>query len=143
MATLVGAGAARDDVSTDRLVHHELCFGCGRTNLFGLLMEVDQVGEGQLRGRGFIKQDHQGPVPGAAHPGIVAAALTEVMAFAAGDEFEAAEVELQLYKPVSVGSFLTVEANAGGRTPSRVEVSAIALLDDRPVASAHGAYRLR
>jgi hypothetical protein len=34
------------------LVHHDLCFGCGQTNLFGLLLEVepvDQVGQEPAR----------------------------------------------------------------------------------------------
>ena len=42
------------------LVHHELCFGCGRTNLCGLLLEVQEKASGSVAGRGFIKQDHQG-----------------------------------------------------------------------------------
>ena len=42
------------------LVHHELCFGCGRVNLFGLLLEVDEVAPGAVAGRCFVKQDHQG-----------------------------------------------------------------------------------
>ena len=25
------------------LVHHDLCFGCGQTNLFGMLLEVERV----------------------------------------------------------------------------------------------------
>ncbi len=51
-------------MSPERLVHHELCFGCGRTNLFGVLMEVTATGEGGVRGRAFVKQDHQGPERG-------------------------------------------------------------------------------
>ena len=57
------------------LVHHELCFGCGRTNLFGLLLELERSERDAVTGRCFIKQDHQGPVPGRAHPGIVGCAL--------------------------------------------------------------------
>lgn len=44
------------------LVHHDLCFGCGQTNLFGLLLEVERVDERRVTGRCFIKQDHQGPI---------------------------------------------------------------------------------
>jgi hypothetical protein len=31
------------------LAHHELCFGCGSANLFGLQMELEAEGDG---GRG-------------------------------------------------------------------------------------------
>ena len=57
------------------LVHHEFCFGCGRVNLFGLLLEVEETGPGAVAGRCFIKQDHQGPDRGNAHEGVVAAAV--------------------------------------------------------------------
>ena len=46
------------------LVHHDLCFGCGQTNLFGLLLEVERVDERRVAGRCFIKQDHQGAIAG-------------------------------------------------------------------------------
>ena len=64
------------------LVHHDLCFGCGQTNLFGLLLEVERVGPDRVAGRCFIKQDHQGPDRTAANPGVIAAALCEAMALA-------------------------------------------------------------
>jgi len=130
-------------VSRSRLVHHELCFGCGRTNLFGLLMDVEQTGEGRVRGRGFIKQDHQGPVRGSAHPGILAAALSEAMAFAAGSETNAAAIELQLQAPVPVGTFLEVEAEALSASGGELEAIATAWVDDRQVASARGRFRRR
>ena len=78
------------------LAHHELCFGCGRTNLFGLLLEVEPASEGQVAGRCFIKQDHQGPQRGAAHEGVIAAALSDAMALACGPSARAVAVELQL-----------------------------------------------
>ena len=120
----------------ERLVHHELCFGCGRTNLFGLLMELEQTAEGRVRGRGFIKQDHQGPVRGAAHPGIVAAALLEAMAFAADGDWEAIAVELSVPAPAPVGAFLDVEAQAtaGG-------VEARAWCEGKEVAGARAGHR--
>jgi len=40
------------------LLRHELCFGCGPTNRFGLLLEVEEVAPGAVAGRCFIKQDH-------------------------------------------------------------------------------------
>ena len=43
------------------LVHHELCFGCGRANPFGLMFEIEVTAAGSVEaGRCFIKQDHQG-----------------------------------------------------------------------------------
>jgi acyl-coenzyme A thioesterase PaaI-like protein len=57
-----------------RIVHHELCFGCGQANLFGLQLELEPATGGGVEGRFFVKQDHQGP-PGYAHGGVLAAAL--------------------------------------------------------------------
>jgi hypothetical protein len=126
-------------VTSQRLVHHELCFGCGRTNLFGLLMEIEQTGEGAVRGRGFVKQDHQGPARGSAHPGIVAAALSEAIAFAAGDEINA--LEIQLHAPVPVGTFIEVEAHVEPAPGGERTAIATAWVDQREVASACAAYR--
>ena len=128
-------------MSPERLVHHELCFGCGRTNLFGLLMEVQRTDDGMVRGRGFIKQDHQGAVPGTAHPGVVAAALSEGMAFAAGDGMQLAALEVTLGAPAPVGAFLDVEASVRSGADGTVEATATAWSDGGPVARARGAYR--
>ena len=111
------------------LIHHELCFGCGRANLFGLLAELKPAGDGRVGGRCFIKQDHQGPVPGLAHPGIVAAALVEAIALAGGQDMRG--VEIRFEAPAPVGAFLELEA-------SSAEASARA--DGRPVASARASY---
>ena len=35
------------------LVHHDLCFGCGQTNLFGLLLEIERVDADRVAGRCF------------------------------------------------------------------------------------------
>ncbi len=129
-------------MSPARLVHHELCFGCGRTNLFGLLMELEQTGQGEVRGRGFVKQDHQGPVRGTAHPGILAAALSEAMAFAAGSE-TAVTIELQLREAVAVGTFLEVAARVVGQTDGLVATTSQASVGAQEVASAQATYRRR
>jgi acyl-coenzyme A thioesterase PaaI-like protein len=128
-------------VTLPRLVHHELCFGCGRTNLFGLMMDVEAVGEHRVRGRGFIKQDHQGAVPGTAHDGIVAAALSEAMAFAVGVDGRAVEIDIRLHGPVPVGTFIELEARVRSAADGHVEVSGSAAADGRQVASAQGVYR--
>jgi acyl-coenzyme A thioesterase PaaI-like protein len=79
--------------------HHDLCFGCGQANLFGLQMEG---------GRFFVKQDHQGP-DGSAHPGILSTALIEAMLLAGGD---VTAVRVELKAPVAVGEFVEIEATA-------------------------------
>jgi len=58
------------------LAHHELCFGCGNANLFGLQMELEPANgqPGAVTGRFFVKQDHQGRA-GHAHAGVVSSAL--------------------------------------------------------------------
>ena len=62
-----------------RVFHHDLCFGCGQANLFGLQLELEPGAAGGVEGRFFVKQDHQGP-PGFAHGGVLTAALDEAMA---------------------------------------------------------------
>jgi acyl-coenzyme A thioesterase PaaI-like protein len=121
-------------VTPEPLVHHELCFGCGRTNLFGLLMEVERTPEGRIRGRGFVKQDHQGPVPGSAHPGVIATALMEVITFAVATDAD--KFEIELHAPVPVGAFIEVEAEVADRG-----VRATAWVDQQEVASARSANR--
>jgi len=93
-----------------RLVHHELCFGCGRANLFGLLTEAQAGTQGAVSGRCFIKQDHQGPAPGKTHPGILAAALIETMALASGVGKYPESVQIEFAGQPAVGGFLDLEA---------------------------------
>jgi acyl-coenzyme A thioesterase PaaI-like protein len=85
------------------LKHHDLCFGCGQANLFGLQMEA---------GRFFVKQDHQGP-DGAAHPGILATALAEAMLLAGQD---VTGMRIELRAPAPVGEFVEIEATPAGAT---------------------------
>ena len=94
------------------ITHHELCFGCGLANLFGLQMEVEPDGERRVAGRFFLKQDHQGP-PGYAHGGVLATALDEAMALLVFDaELPALtrRLEVDLLGPAPIGSFATVRA---------------------------------
>ena len=109
------------------LVHHELCFGCGRANLFGLLAEIERRDDGSVAGRCFLKQDHQGPQPGIAHPGVIAAALVEAISLAAGQDATVRAVELRFESTAAVGEFLALEATSE---------AAVASSDGRPVASA-------
>jgi acyl-coenzyme A thioesterase PaaI-like protein len=113
------------------LVHHELCFGCGRANLFGLLAELEPAGEGRVRGRCFVKQDHQGAPPGTAHAGILAAALAEAISLAAGSERQLHGLELSFDAPVQVGTFVELDASADAAT---------ATAEGRPVASARAVW---
>jgi acyl-coenzyme A thioesterase PaaI-like protein len=94
------------------LVHHELCFGCGQANLFGLQLELTRV-DGEVSGRFFVKQDHQGP-DGAAHPGVLAAALWEALS-AHGPP---SGFTVSLMAPAPVGSFVVVRASGTEATAS-------------------------
>jgi acyl-coenzyme A thioesterase PaaI-like protein len=89
------------------LGHHELCFGCGFANLFGLQLELSQVGD-RVAGRFFAKQDHQGP-DGSVHKGILVTALEEAMAVAGG---EPQRLEVEFLAPVAIGTFVEVSASA-------------------------------
>ena len=111
------------------LRHHELCFGCGRTNLFGLLAELEPAGEGRVTGRCFLKQDHQGPQPGRAHPGLIAAALLEALLLAGGEKLGAVQLEFAGTAPV--GAFLELEASG---------LTATATAEGQIVARARASY---
>ena len=107
------------------IVHHELCFGCGQANLFGLQLEVDADGERRVAGRFFVKQDHQGP-PGYAHGGVIATALDEAMALLVHDRQLPAltrRLELDLLGPVAVGSFASVSAWIDSDEGRRLELA--------------------
>jgi acyl-coenzyme A thioesterase PaaI-like protein len=96
------------------LAHHELCFGCGNANLFGLQMELEPADgqPGAVTGRFFLKQDHQG-IEGRAHPGVVASALEEAMAMALhsrGVHARARRLELELLEDPPLGVFIRVDA---------------------------------
>jgi acyl-coenzyme A thioesterase PaaI-like protein len=88
--------------------HTELCFGCGHANLFGLQLELVRSG-GEVEGRFFVKQDHQGE-PGQAHAGVLTAALEEALAVAAGER--PARLEIELLAPAAVGTFVQVRGSA-------------------------------
>lgn len=127
-------------MSRERLVHHELCFGCGRTNLFGLIMEIEPVSAGRVRGRAFVKQDHQGPERGTAHEGILLAALSDAMSLACGSDARPRQVELAVQGPVAVGSFIDVEAEAHVAEEGGFKASASGSVEGTPVATARGIY---
>jgi acyl-coenzyme A thioesterase PaaI-like protein len=128
-------------VSQERLVHHELCFGCGRINLFGLLMDARPAGEGRVLARGFVKQDHQGAERGACHEGVILAALSDAMALACGPDVRPARLELELQDRVPVGSFLDVEAQSTTGAGDALEATARATVDAREVAVARAVFR--
>ena len=125
------------------LVHHDLCFGCGQTNLFGLLLEVERVDQDRVSGRCFVKQDHQGPDRRFAHQGIVAAALCEAMALACGPRARAVALNLELTADdAPVGTFVDVQATVGRRDDHAIYATAAATSEGRPVAAASGRFAL-
>jgi acyl-coenzyme A thioesterase PaaI-like protein len=123
------------------LVHHEQCFGCGRTNLFGLLLEVDEAGPNEVSGRCFIKQDHQGADRGDAHAGLVGTALAEAMELACGLEARVVSFEIWFSGPAPVGTFLEVQADVERRDGPMAYAAATATADQRLVARARGSFR--
>ena len=88
--------------------HHELCFGCGLANVFGLHLELERDAAGAVAGRMFVKQDLQGP-DGRSHPGVLAAALMEAMSLAGAGDL--GDVELSLHGTAPVGGWVRVEAD--------------------------------
>jgi acyl-coenzyme A thioesterase PaaI-like protein len=120
-----------------RLTHHELCFGCGQANLFGLQMEVEPAGEQAVKGRFFVKQDHQGP-PGYAHGGIMATALDEAMSLLAhhvGTYPLTASLSVDLRAPAAVGTFVEVTAEVVASEGRRLSLSATASSEGAVVAT--------
>jgi acyl-coenzyme A thioesterase PaaI-like protein len=108
------------------ITHHELCFGCGLANLFGLQMEVEPDGDRRVAGRFFVKQDHQGP-PGYGHGGVLATALDEAMALLVHGERTRAltrRLEVDLLGPAPVGAFATVRAWVEREEGRRLELQA-------------------
>jgi hypothetical protein len=121
----------------DALIHHELCFGCGQANLFGLQLELERAAGGEVEGRFFVKQDHQGE-PGFAHAGVLATALEEALAFTAGRRPVGLELELLAAAPV--GAFVHVSAHddAAEARGERGELLATARAAGGPAASSAG-----
>jgi len=122
------------------LVHHELCFGCGRANLFGLMAELARTAPGEVAGRCFIKQDHQGADRGTAHDGVLAAALCEAMALAAGPDARLTGVEVSFEGPAPVGVFLELGVRLDD---AGLRATATASAEGNPVASATGTLTRR
>src|ERR671930_1173560 len=119
------------------LRHHDLCFGCGQANLFGLQLELERRAEGGVAGRFFVKQDHQGP-PGYAHGGVIAAALDEAMSLllhAEGTYALTGRLEVDLEAPAPVGSFVQLVADVESAEGRTVTVSATASGDEGRLAT--------
>jgi acyl-coenzyme A thioesterase PaaI-like protein len=131
-------------LSADRRIrHHELCFGCGEANLFGLQLELEPAAGSGVEGRFFVKQDHQGP-PGYAHGGVLAAALDEAMALLLHGEGTFAltgRLEIDLLAPAPVGTFVNVSARLEGTEERRLQLAAEATgADGERLAAARGTF---
>jgi acyl-coenzyme A thioesterase PaaI-like protein len=129
--------------ASDAIRHHDLCFGCGQANLFGLQLELEPTVHGGVEGRFFVKQDHQGP-PGFAHGGVMAAALDEAMAlllFERGKFAVTGRLEVDLMAPAPVGTFVQVSARLESEGERTLELSAEATGEDRGrLAAARGRF---
>jgi acyl-coenzyme A thioesterase PaaI-like protein len=116
----------------ERIVHHDLCFGCGPANLFGLQLELWARDDGAVEGRFFVKQDHQGP-PGYAHGGVLATALDEAMALLLHGEGTFAvtgRLEVDLRAPAPVGTFVHVESTLDESEGRRIRLTSLARAED-------------
>ena len=125
-----------------RIFHHDLCFGCGQANLFGLQLELEPRPGGGVEGRFFVKQDHQGP-PGFAHGGVIAAALDEAMALLLQGQGTAAltgRLEVDLLAPVPVGAFVTVRAELLESGERKLVLNAEAAVEGQTAARARGVF---
>jgi uncharacterized protein (TIGR00369 family) len=131
------------DRREERLTHHELCFGCGQANLFGLQLELTRRPEGGVEGRFFVKQDHQGP-PGYAHGGVIATALDEAMSLLVhqrGQLALTARLELDLLAPAPVGAYVLVKADVSEVEGRRIELEAVASDEDgKALGKARGTF---
>ena len=126
----------------ERLSHHDLCFGCGQANLFGLQLELERREDGGVAGRFFVKQDHQGP-PGFAHGGVIATALDEAMSLllhGSGTFAVTGRLEVELSAPAVVGTFVEVEADVVETEGREVVLAASATGEDGPIATARGTF---
>jgi acyl-coenzyme A thioesterase PaaI-like protein len=126
----------------ERIFHHDLCFGCGQANVFGLQLEAEPGADGGVEGRFFVKQDHQGP-PGFAHGGVIAAALDEAMALllhGQGTFALTARLELDLLAPAPVGAFVSVRAELVESQERKLVLHAEATVQEQPVARARGVF---
>jgi acyl-coenzyme A thioesterase PaaI-like protein len=103
--------------------------------VFGVMLDVEQTAPGLVSGRCFIKQDHQGAERGAAHEGVIAAALSEAMALACGLQARARSIEVEFDASAAVGAFLEVRAQAQGP-----RASATATAEGVLIARASGSY---
>jgi acyl-coenzyme A thioesterase PaaI-like protein len=125
-----------------RIFHHDLCFGCGQANLFGLQLELEPRPRGGVEGRFFVKQDHQGP-PGLAHGGVLAAALDEAMALLLNAERVFAvtgRIEVDFLAPAPVGAFVAVRAQMLETGARKVSLEADAAIEEQTVARARGVF---
>ena len=115
----------------DRLSHHELCFGCGQANVFGLQLELEPTSQEEASGRFFVKQDHQG-VPGCAHEGVIAAALGEAMSLLAQElqpGLHPTRLDLEVLGTARIGTFVTLKAWLEGRAEGALDMAAAAFGD--------------
>jgi acyl-coenzyme A thioesterase PaaI-like protein len=129
-------------VADDRVLHHELCFGCGQQNLFGLQLELERRPEGGVAGRFFVKQDHQGP-PGYAHGGVIATALDEAMSLVLHDQGTYAltgRLEVDLKAPAQVGWFVDLEAEVESVQERTLTLTAVASAEGTTLATARGTF---
>jgi len=111
--------------------------------MFGLLLEAQQAEDpASLTARCFIKQDHQGPDRGRAHPGVIAAALSEAISLLCGPDARVSTFEVTITGVAPVGTFLDLTAELDSRGTQDAHVVAAAMCDGSQVATASGTCSL-
>lgn len=122
--------------------HHELCFGCGNSNLFGLHIEADTSGEKGLAAEFVVRDEHTG-ASGYAHTGVLSGALYEVMALslpAEGVHGRAEHVEVDFHESVPRGSVIELTTTVGRSGEGRIRLHATACRNNAMIASGQGDF---
>jgi acyl-coenzyme A thioesterase PaaI-like protein len=125
--------------------HHDLCFGCGDANLFGLHLEAESSEGDGLAGRFHLRDEHVGR-SGFAHSGVISAVLFEAMALALhaeGTHAAAEHLEVDIESPVPVDSTVELRARVERRETDRLWLRATAVGPQGPCGEAQGKFIVR
>lgn len=105
----------------------------------GLSLDLELERDGDdARGRFVVHELHQG-ADGAAHAGVIAAALVEAMIMCVDGAHAPERLELDFHRPAPVGSSVTVDAHVE-RGSTAVEATGTATGKSGRLASAHAVF---
>ena len=119
-----------------------MCFGCGKNNDCGLQLNVS-YNNGKARTKVMFKKHHQGWKE-LVHGGVIAAALDEVMAYAAGFlgkiKVVTAKLSITYRKPIKINEEYNLEAEVVELKGRKINVKAYLKKDNKVYAEAEGLY---